>query len=155
MCDEAYTNVYGSTDSENFFAVCIDELMRQPPERAPLERMASALANAIARVVAIVREHGGAEPSYLNCALADGEHAVVSRYTDDASDSPESLYYFHGRLYACIPGDEQRHSSRHGVHPVIVSSERLTEDRGWEPIPPNHMVLVGRGLSPQLLAITA
>ena len=149
VCDEAFANVYGSTDSEHFFALCIDELLRLPPDEAPLERMAQALSNAIHRTVAIVRAHGEAEPSWLNCALSDGEHAVVSRYSDAHDDTPESLYYYHGTLYPSI--DDA--SNRHSMHPVIVSSERLSTDHGWEPIPPNHMVLVGRSRQPQLRAI--
>lgn len=154
VCDAAFANVYGSTDSEHFFAVCIDELLKQPLTMPPIERLAYALAAAIARVSAIVREHGSGEPSYLNCALSDGNNAVVSRYCDDPNDTPETLYYFHGTLYACIDG-AHGHDIGHGTHPVIVSSERLTPDPDWQPIPPNHMVLVRRGRKPELRAINA
>lgn len=152
VCDEAYSNVYGSTDSECFFALCIDELMRQPDTLEPTEKLAGALAAAIARVVRLVAEHGDGAPSYMNCALSDGENAVVSRYTDDQADSPESLYYFHGALYPAI-AEAAQHDKRLGRHPVIVSSERLTLDAAWVPIPDNTMVLVRRGHSPQLRAI--
>lgn len=152
VCDEAYSNVYGSTDSECFFALCIDELLKQPASLPAEDKLASALAGAIARVVRLVAAHGDAEPSYMNCALSDGENAVVSRYTDDSADSPESLYYFHGALYPAIAAAAQ-HDKELGRHPVIVSSERLTHDSAWTAIPDNFMVLVRRGHSPQLRAI--
>ena len=153
VCDDAFSNVYGSTDSEHVFALCIDELARQPAGLEPLERLALALSTAIARVVALVAAHGDGVPSYMNCALSDGEHAVVSRYADDPNDSPESLYYFHGTLYPATADAEQRDPSQ-ARHPVIVSSERLTADSGWTSIPDNHMVLVRRGHAPQLRALT-
>ncbi len=153
VCDEAYSNVYGSTDSECFFALCIDELMKQPATRPPAEKLEHALARAIERVVSLVGAHGDGEPSYMNCALSDGENAVVSRYTDDSADSPESLYYFHGALYPAIAEAAQLDKTL-GRHPVIVSSERLTSDGGWIPIPDNYMVLVRRGHAPELRAIS-
>ncbi len=154
VCDEAFANVYGSTDSEHFFALCIDELLGQPLERPPLERLAHALEAALARVVRLVAAHGDDEPSYMNCALADGDHAVVSRYTNATTDSPESLYYFHGALYPAIAdATRQAGHASHARHPVIVSSERLTADPDWQPIPPNYMVLVSRGHAPELRAL--
>lgn len=153
VCDEAYANVYGSTDSECFFALCIDELLRQPATLEPCEKLASALAAALARAVKLVAAHGDGAPSYMNCALSDGENAVVSRYTDDRSDSPESLYYFHGALYPAI-AEAAEHDKHLGRHPVIVSSERLTNDGAWVSMAENTMVLVRRGAAPELRAIT-
>lgn len=149
VCDEAFANVYGSTDSEHLFALCIDELLRTPATADPAETLATALIAAIARVITIVRAHGGGTPSYLNCALADGDAAVITRYTDDLADEPETLYYFHGRLYDSVADRAAP------THPVIVSSERLTGDSGWQPIPPNHMVLLRRGAAPELRPIPA
>lgn len=152
VCDEAFSNVYGSTDSECFFALCIDELLKQPAARAPAAKLSAALAAAITRVVALVDTYGEGEPCYMNCALADGEHAVVSRYTNDRTDHPESLYYFHGALYPAL-GKAAQHDALVDHHPVIVSSERLTSGADWITIPDNHMVLVQRGAAPQLQAL--
>ena len=143
--DEAFDNVYGSTDSEHIFSLVIDEMLRA---RAPVDgcvRMAKALERAIARVVELVEKHGGGEPSYLNCALSDGQDAVVSRCANDPQEAPESLYYYSGALYPSLDG--------HVARSVIVSSERLTEDPGWHEIPPNHMVIVRAGREPELAAI--
>jgi predicted glutamine amidotransferase len=153
VCDEAYANVFGSTDSEHFFAIWIDELARAAdagPDAA--ERMAVALLRAITRVTAIVRTVGDATPSYLNCAIADGDCGVVSRYTDAEDEAPETLYYFHGALYPAIDEALEREAA---THPVIVSSERLTADPGWVPIPPNYLVILRRGRAPELRAIAA
>ena len=52
--------------------------------------------------------------SYLNIAISDGEHAVVSRFTDAADGVPESLYYFTGQLYPDVGPNAKRkaHASR-------------------------------------------
>ena len=154
VSDEAFSNVYGSTDSECFFALCIDELLKQPAALAPIDKLSAALAAAIARVVGLVNEFGDGEPSYMNCALADGENAVVSRYTNDSAERPESLYYFHGALYPAIAQAAQQDEVL-DRHPVIVSSERLTSSAEWSPIPDNTMVLVRGGDAPTLQAIAS
>jgi ergothioneine biosynthesis protein EgtC len=143
--DEAFDNVYGSTDSEHVFALVIDEMLRAPAGLDPSERMARALEAAIQRVVELVDKHGHGEPSYLNCALSDGHNAVVSRFANDPAYAPESLYFFSGALYPSVDGRSARS--------VIVSSERLTADAGWREIPANHMVIVRRGGEPELAAI--
>jgi ergothioneine biosynthesis protein EgtC len=150
VCDEAFGNVYGSTDSEHFFAVFIDEILRGAHAGDPAERMAAALDRTITRVVGIVAEHGGGEPSYLNCAVSDGDHAVVSRFTNDDQHPPETLYWFTGDLYPRAEFEETREAGTEQRN-VIVSSERLTPDPGWESIPPNFMVVLRRNVKPVLL----
>ncbi|HEY7841628.1 MAG TPA: class II glutamine amidotransferase [Gammaproteobacteria bacterium] len=150
VCDEAFGNVYGSTDSEHFFAVFIDEILRGGHAGDPAERMAAALDRTIGRVIEIVAQHGGAEPSYLNCAVSDGDHAVVSRFTNDTQHPPETLYWFTGDLYPRVEFDETREPGA-SQRSVIISSERLTPDPGWESIPPNFMVVLRRNGNPDLV----
>ncbi len=149
VSDEAFGNVYGSTDSEHFFAVLIDEMSKLPAHSQALARMAAAMERAIARVTAIVAAHGGNEPCHLNCAISDGNEAVISRFTNDPDEAPPSLYYFPGQLYP----DASAARSRTESSAVIVSSERLTEDPGWRAIAPNHLVLLGRGRDPELRSL--
>jgi predicted glutamine amidotransferase len=143
VCDEAFNNVYGSTDSEHIFALLIDELSRMA--RVGAVELATALDSAIRRVVEVVHQYGNGAPSYLNIAVADGEHAVISRFADDPHGEPESLYYFTGQLYEVCEQD------RMGREAVVVSSERLTADPAWRPVPPNHLVILTRGQAPRLL----
>ncbi len=147
VCDVAYNNVFGSTDSEHVFAVLIDELVRMEAPGVP--DLARALDRTIERVVAAVREFGNGAPSYLNVAVADGRNAVISRFSDDPQAQPESLYYFTGPIYEVCEDDAI------GTDAVVVSSERLTEDPAWQPIPPNHMILLSRGEAPRLWPCSA
>jgi ergothioneine biosynthesis protein EgtC len=146
VCDAAYGNVFGSTDSEHFFAVVIDELLRRPGETG-LARMAAALEAAIGRVLEIVARHGGGEPSFLNVALSDGVSAVISRYCNDPQSPPESLYCYEGQVYASLGREAGAGGS------TLVSSERLTDDPAWQAVPPNHLVLLARGQAPRFQAL--
>jgi len=146
VCDEAFGNVYGSTDSEHFFALFIDSL-RGLDERDPALRMAQALAQAISRTLELVQTAGQGGDSYLNLAISDGEQAVVSRFTDADDGRPESLYYFTGQLYA----DVGPAAKRKGTQAVTVSSERLTADAGWREVPPNQIIILRRDCAPQFV----
>lgn len=143
VCDEAFSNIFGSTDSENFFAVIIDELLKKQVIGAL--GLAAALDSAIQRVVALVEQFGDNATSYLNVAVTDGENAVISRYNNDREHPPESLYYYCGDLYEPV-GKEQRIYDE-----VVVSSEKLTDDPGWQPVPPNHLIILSRSQPPVLI----
>jgi predicted glutamine amidotransferase len=112
--------------------------------------MAAAMERTIARVLEIVGAHGDGTPSHLNCAVSDGNHAVVSRFTDDRREAPPTLYYFRGRLYPDAHPPAPDHAE---PPPVIVSSERLTADDGWQLIPPNHLIVLSRDAEPELRSI--
>ena len=143
ICDDAFNNIYGSTDSENFFALVIDELLKRQAESA-LD-LAIALDNAIQRVVSIVEQHGDNVPSYLNVAVSDGDNAVISRYSNAREHQPESLYYYCGDLYEpCEPEQSE-------INEVVVSSEKLTVDAAWQTVPANHLIILSRGQSPLLV----
>lgn len=144
--DEAFGNVYGSTDSEHFFALFIDSLLANR-EADPALRMAQALAQSITRVLGLVQKAGEGSPSYLNIAISDGEHAVVSRFTDDEDSAPESLYYFTGQLYPDV-GAAAKHK---GTQAVTVSSERLTADPGWVEVPAGQIIILRRDRAPQFV----
>ena len=141
--DEAFSNVYGSTDSEHFFAVVIDELLKRKDITAMA--IAESLNAAIIRVVNVVKKYGDGEPCYLNIAVGDGKNAVISRYTNDPESKPESLYWYSGSLYEpCLKANASGSE-------IIVSSEKLTDDAGWQTVPPNHMVVLGHGRAPEIL----
>jgi glutamine amidotransferase len=149
VCDEAFGNVYGSTDSEHFFALFIDSLL-DSVEIDPAMRMARALARAISRTLDLVHEAGSVDASYLNVAISDGDCAVVSRFTDEKDGAPESLYYFTGELYPTVPS-LRRTEGKRGGHAVTVSSERLTADPGWTEVPSGQIIILRRDRPPEFI----
>jgi len=150
VCDEAFSNVYGSTDSEHFFALYIDSWLGLDDDD-PARRMARALKLAIERALTLVREAGAGGPSYINVAIADGDRAVVSRFTDDPEAAPESLYWFSGSLYPEFPDQTAAVMN----HAVTVSSERLTADPGWAEVPSGQIIILRRDLAPQFMPVLA
>ncbi len=143
VTDDAFNNVYGSTDSEHFFALIISELSRFDSVGA--QEMAMALDSAILKVTNLVEEFGEGHKNYLNVAITDGAHAVISRYTNDSEDVPESLYFFTDQLYESCEHDQLGNSS------VVVSSERLSDAATWQPVPANHLIILSRNKAPVLV----
>ena len=142
LSDRAFAAIEGSTDSEHAFAVFLDEIGHRPAA-SPAE-LAGAVERTIARLNELNARHGG-EPSYLNLAVTDGRHAVITRYTTEEGYPGESLYVDRGHRYVCDDGRCRMVAPDDAGGAVIVSSERLSPDSSWESVPPNHAVLVGAG----------
>jgi len=141
LSDEAFETIRGSTDSEHLFALLVDELARRA-ELAPLERLAAGVEATMARALELARRHGD-EPSTLNLAVSDGSCAIATRFTNERDEHGESLHLHRGRRYVCEDGVCRMVPAEKGAAgAVIVASERLSDDPGWEMVPPNHMVLV-------------
>src|SRR5262245_50590515 len=141
LSDRAFAAIEGSTDSEHAFAVFLDEVGHAAAPSP--EHLARAVERTVGRLVELSRKHGGGEESYLNLAVTDGRHAVVTRYTTLADYAGESLYVDRGRRYVCNAGVCRMVEPEEAGGAVIVSSERLSGDPGWEAVPRNHMVLIG------------
>jgi predicted glutamine amidotransferase len=141
LSDEAFHAIEGTTDSEHVFALFLDRL-REIDQADPAEAMAQALLAAIRQIAGLATAAGIKEHSHLNLAVADGCCAVVSHYTSDAARRAVGLHITTGRRYACEAGVcRMLHpAGEHGA--VIVSSEQLSDDPGWEPVPVNHLVVI-------------
>lgn len=145
LSDDAFSRIRGTTDSEHLFALFTDELRREERQHG-CAAMSSALERTIARILELVRRYGGGEPSFLNVAVTDGRAAVVSRFASGEADDPESLYLSHGKRYVCEGRICRMDDARGDARAVLVSSEPLTDDVHWEPVPPNHLVSIHEGL---------
>lgn len=141
LSDEAYDAIDGNTDSEHVFGLVIDELARS--HESGVDRLADALTRAMARLLELTRKYAGDEPSYLNFALSDGETAVACRFRDQVDGDGESLFTHTGRLYQCHEGQCRMISPDDGHGCVLVSSEPLSDDPGWQVVPANSLVRVG------------
>jgi len=151
LSDEAFGLVEGSTDSEHLFALFHDRLA-ELTEPDPPRALAQALRATIAQVTALSQD-AGHEPCYLNLAVTDGHCAAITRYTTDSAGRAESLHITHGRRYTCHGGVCRMVDPPYGVGAVIVSSEALSEDKGWIPVPVNHMVVIGPHHAVQIEAL--
>ncbi|NIP57553.1 MAG: class II glutamine amidotransferase [Gemmatimonadetes bacterium] len=145
LSDEAFSRIRGTTDSEHLFAAFMDELRKEEPSDG-CSAMAAALERAIARILELVERHGDGVPSFLNVVVTDGEAAVVSRFTSSDSEPAHSLYVSHGARYVCEDGVCRMEAAEGASRAVLVSSEPLTDDVHWDPVPENHVVSIHEGL---------
>lgn len=141
LSDESYAGLDGSTDSEHLFALFLDKLRRAGDDPG-LDDMAEALASSFREAAELAARHGGGQPSYLNVAVSDGRRAVVSRVTTDRPEDAESLYVYAGARYLCTEGSCRLIAEPGHPGSVLVSSEPLTDDPGWQPLAPNSLLLV-------------
>ena len=139
LSDEAFASIQGQTDSEHIFALLLDELAGTEVENAG--ELADAVQRTFERALELSRAHGN-DNSYLNVAITDGRSAVVTRFTTDTGYDGESLYWNSGRRYVCDGGLCRMVTPESSGAAILVSSERLSSDPGWEAVPRNHMLLI-------------
>jgi predicted glutamine amidotransferase len=153
LTDQAFAAIEGNTDSEHLFALAIDELETAPGEGA--HKLGAVLRRVVARTIELVRRHGHGALSYLNLALTDGEAAAACRFTTKKDYDGESLWYHTGRAYVCEDGVCRMLAPVRGRGSVLVSSEPLSDDDGWDPVPRNSLVLVHADGRTELAPIAA
>jgi predicted glutamine amidotransferase len=141
LTDESFPVVRGSTDSELMFALFLDH-HRRLAARDAADALAVALDATIRHVLAALDREGVREPSFLNMAVSDGRRAAVSRFTSGPPDEAATLYIHEGKQYVCEDGVCHMVSPDVGRGAVLVCSEPLSEDPGWDPVPANHLVVV-------------
>lgn len=141
LSDHAFASIAGTTDSEHFFALWIDELDRAT---VPLgsARMAAALRAAIRRVTDFVTRFAPGNTVLLNAVFTDGREALACRYTSGDPDRANTLYLHRGRRYVCRDRVCRMLEPGTGDAALLVSSEPLSSDAGWEPVPVNHLVRI-------------
>lgn len=141
LSDETFEGVRGTTDSEHFFALLCDQVA-VAGAKTTTQALAAAFEATLRRVVALAQEHAPGAHTYLNAVVTDGHGAVACRFTTDVPENADSLYVSHGRRYVCEDGLCKMLDPEGGLGAVLVSSERLSEDPGWQGVPVNHLVLI-------------
>lgn len=146
LSDEAFQSIEGTTDSEHMFALFLDR-MRSAAGRDTVERLATALRSTIRTIVRLSVKAGSGEPSYLNLAVSNGQGAAVCRVTTDPDGFAASLHVHAGRRYVCREGRccFEDPGADCACAAVVVSSECLSEDAGWQTVPVNHLVVIRPG----------
>lgn len=153
LSNEAFDLIQGSTDSEHLLALLADELSAANTDDD--DALALCLNRTVWHALDIVAEVGGDHPSYLNLAVSDGDRCAACRFTNDPAGEPESLYVIEHELYEPVARDSPARREREESRAVVVSSERLTSNPLWWPIPPNHLVSFDRSAGLRLFEMQA
>jgi glutamine amidotransferase len=141
LSDETFHIIQGETDSEHLFALFL-ESWQSAKDSDPLASMARALEETIERLLRLLEKKGVEADSQLNLAVSDGKRAVVTRCATRDIQKMPTLYWHQGRRYVCEDSVSRMIDFDVRSDTVIVASEPLSNDPGWEPLEPNSMILV-------------
>lgn len=129
----------GNTDSEASFALFLKMLERQ--KASGLDRLQQAMVGTIRQLERWRQETSIQETHYLNLAVTDGTHTVVTRYYQSVG-LQLTLYYWRGDAaeIAAWSGSEEYEAGP----AIIVASEPLHDSStGWQPVPVNYLLAFG------------
>jgi ergothioneine biosynthesis protein EgtC len=126
LSDAAYKSIKGSTDSEHFFALVIEELHNNPNAT-----LAQALQNALLTLDQLTTSRDISASA--NMIISDGQQLVASRFATN-TQTP-SLYWLR---------DDPTYPES-----VIIASEPLFA-ADWNPVPEQSILTVGKELNVQI-----
>lgn len=144
LSDSIFAQVRGTTDSEHFFAMFLEEIIKRD-HMEPWDKIPSAMMSAIREVISLAKKYAPEERSYMNMVVSDGHYSLAVRFTTDDPQYADSLYLNLGKQYVCEEGLCRMLDPGEHEKTVIISSEPLSKESGWEAVPVNSMVLVHEG----------
>ena len=95
----------------------------------------------------LMKEAGIQEPAYLNMVVTNGLFVVGTRYVSDPSETPLTLYHTEATHYAVENGVGRISPVNDNEKAILVVSERLSDEKDWTIVPPNHFVIVDHALN--------
>jgi len=147
LSDETYEWIEGETDSEHFFALFLNRLLKKT-KTSGVRILSDTLIETIDELEAIKTKHGVQQASSLNIVITDGSCLVGVRYISKGYEKiPPTLYYSSGKLCTCENGISHLELSSCDKA-VLIVSEKLTDYQDeWNEVPPNHLIEVDQSLS--------
>jgi predicted glutamine amidotransferase len=142
LSEESFQMIEGGTDSEHMFAVIIDEFNGLSDEKNAVLRMGMAIERGIDKLLGWRQSIVPDQHFYINCLITDGRVAAACRFTTDNSENASSLYIHLGKRYHCVNSKSVMVDCDKEDASVLVSSEPLTDDTGWQSVPSGHLVLI-------------
>lgn len=143
--DDIYNTIQGTTDSEHAFAAFLN-FLPQDLSTCNATSLKSAMLSTIAQLNQWTRDSGAQYASQYNFAVTDGETIVITRYTDAPETIAETLYFSRGERFECQGNVCRVISPKEKPHAIVVASEALTPEARWEPVPANHILVIGKDL---------
>ncbi|HVF00344.1 MAG TPA: ergothioneine biosynthesis protein EgtC [Rubrobacteraceae bacterium] len=125
LSDESYSGLLGVTDSETVFALLLDRLRGAKARTGDAETLAEAAAETVRHVSDLCTRLG--VYASLNIGVTDGRAMAFTRYSTEGPGN--SLYLM--EIGGASP------------NAVIIASERLDRDPGWQPAPDRSVLVVG------------
>jgi len=147
LSDEIYEWIEGETDSEHFFALFLNRLLKKN-KASGVSFLSDTLVETIVELETLKIEQGVQQASSLNIVITDGSCFVGVRYISKGYERiPPTLYYSSGKLCTCDNGISHMEASSCDKA-VLIVSEKLTDYQDeWHEVPPNHLIEVDNLLS--------
>ncbi len=152
LSDELYNWIKGQTDSEHIFAYLLNHLFSVHQRVSP-EAVVDAFEHTFRDLKLMMAKYGIQEPAYLNMVVTNGLFIIATRYCSDPKEEPLTLYHSEGSRYVVEDGITRLEAPEDNDHAVLVVSEKLTDDKNWTMIPPNHFVIVEQSLNVRIRPI--
>lgn len=160
---EAFSNIHGSTDSENMCALYITNLTKGGTkdtwERTyTLEEMFAALHKTVTQIMELQKKILGPKrsPNSLNICTTDGTKMLALRFRNHATEQPPSLYWsdtagqkLNGK-YPQHPDAADKMvrtatmsaNDTVGKHHIVASEPTTYDEQEWHLIQANHALMV-------------
>jgi predicted glutamine amidotransferase len=143
--DEFYNWIKGQTDSEHLFALLLNYLY-QEASTVSAESVMNAFERMFDHLDRLMKEHDINEPAYLNMVVTNGLFVVGTRFVTKPRESPLTLYHSKASQYAVENGVGQIMPAAGDDKSVLIVSEKLSDEKDWIVVPPNHFVVVDNEL---------
>jgi glutamine amidotransferase len=154
LSDEFYNWIKGQTDSEHIFAYLLNDLSKNHKSVTP-EAVTQAFEHTFTALKKMMHDNGIKEEAYLNMVYTNGSFIVGTRYVTDPKEEPLTLYHSEGSRYVVEDGVTRLKAPEDNDQAVLVVSEKLSDDKDWTLIPPNHFVIVEDSLNVRIRPIQA
>ena len=155
LTDELYNWIKGQTDSEHIFAYLLNNLFSDPGVAVTPEAVMGAFEKTFVDLKDMMKDYQIHEAAYLNMLVTNGSFFVATRYTTHPTEEPLTLYHSEGGRYVVEDGQSYIVPPEDDDQAVLIVSEKLTEEKHWTAIPPNHFVVVDQSLNVRVRPIKA
>ncbi len=152
LTDELYNWIKGQTDSEHIFALLLNTLFQNHKTISP-DTVADSFEKTFKSVKKLMSDYSIKEPAYLNMVFTNGQFLVATRYVSDPNEEPLTMYHSEGGRYVVEDGNTRLEAPKDDDNAVLVVSEKLTDDKDWTMLPPNHLVIVESSLNVRIRPI--
>ncbi len=152
LSNELYNWIKGQTDSEHLFAYLLNHLFNNHKTVTP-EAVVDSFEHMFRDVKKLMAKYEIKEEAYMNMAFTNGEFVVASRYVSDPKQEALTLYHSEGSRFVVENGITRLVAPKDDDGAVLVVSEKLSDDKDWTMIPPNHFVIVESTLNVRIRPI--
>ncbi len=144
LTDPYFQMLKGNTDSEHLFALIMQEIGDQSNHLNEVI-LQDCLISALGKLESLRDQIGLKDHCHINAVLTNGYISLIVRYAAGDMTNAPSLFFNSGNRYECKDGVCYMVDPGYETKSVIVSSEPLSNDQGWQEVPTNTIMVVRDG----------